>query len=89
MAAVVVNDLGGNPWTLAEVGLATSANVKVRTFMLLEAEPDGVAEILDVNDRLVVRLTEAQPSMEYGGWVHGLNVDRLDSGYVLVSLLTS
>lgn len=90
MAAVFLNDLSGNPYVLAEEGLASSASVKVRAFHYQEADnPSHEAIILDSRDRLVASLTESNPTVEFHGWVNGLKVDQLKSGYVVVSLLTN
>ena len=87
MAAVVVNDISANPWVLAEVGQAARQNVKVALFTYCEpASPGHVAELSDVNGRLVARLDDGVRSMRFDGWVHGLTVDKLDSGYVIVAL---
>jgi len=87
VAAVVANDLAGNPWVLAEVGEATAKSVKVASFTYCEpASSDHVAELHDIDGRLVARLDEGVRSMRLDGWVHGLTVDRLDSGYVIVAL---
>lgn len=90
MAAVFLNDLGANPWVLAEEGVATMQNVKVSELSLQEVDrPKHVAEIMDTRSgRLVARLTPEHPRMTIRGWVHGLDVTRLDSGYVVVALLT-
>mgnify|MGYP001601077824 CR=1 FL=1 len=89
MAATFLNDLGANPWVLAEQGVASTKNVAVSTFSYQEADrPKHVAEIEDNDGRLVARLTPGQPIFHYYGWVKGLNVTRLDSGYVLASLRT-
>ena len=90
MAAVFLNDLGANPWVLAEEGVATDKNVKVSEFSYQEVDrPKHVAEIMDYREgRVVARLTPEHPRITFRGWVHGLNVTRLDSGYVVVSLLT-
>ena len=88
MAAVFLNDIGANPWVLAEQGVASTKNVKITELSYQEADrPKHVAEIVDnVSGRLVARLTPDQPRMWVDGWVHGLYVERLDSGYVLASL---
>ena len=87
MAAVVVNDIAANPWVLAEVGQAAKQNVKVASFTYCEpASPAHVAELSDINGRLVARLDEGVRAVRFDGWVHGLTVDKLDSGYVIVAL---
>ena len=89
MAAVFINDLGANPWVLAEVSVASTKNVKVSTFSYQEPDrPKHVAELADTTGRVVARLTPDQPIFHYNGWVKGLEVTRLDSGYVLASLAT-
>ena len=89
MAAVFLNDLGANPWVLAEQGLASPKNVKVSTFSYQEADrPKHVAELADTQGRVVARLTPEQPIFHYNGWVKGIDVTRLDSGYVLASIGT-
>ena len=87
MAAVFLNDIGSNPWILAEKGVVTAKSVKAYSFTYHEPdETDHVAELSDVHGRLVARLDSTIRSQRCNGWVHGLTVDRLDSGYVLVSL---
>ena len=87
MAAVVANDLAANPWLLAEVGVATTQNVKVASGTYCEpAAPDHAAELSDSHGRLVVRLDDGVRAIRFDGWVHGLTVDKLDSGYVIVAL---
>ena len=89
MAAVFLNDLGANPYILAEEGAATGKKVKVRAFVYREADnPAHEAVIEDSSGRLVVSLTDAAPSVEYDGWVHGLTVRSLPSGYVIVPLMS-
>ena len=89
MAAIFLNDLSGNPYILAEEGLATVASVKVRVFQYREMDhPTHEANIYDGRNRLVASLNEANPTVEYHGWVNGLDVVDLPSGYVIVSLLT-
>ena len=90
MAAVVVNDLAANPWLIAEVGAVATQNVKVTSFTYCEpASPDHVAELSDSHGRLVARLDDGVRTMRFDGWVHGLTVDKLDSGYVIVALRDS
>ena len=87
MASVFGNDTGSNPWLLAEVGEVTTKNVKVASFTYSEpASADHVAEISDSHGRLVARLDDSLRSIRFDGWVHGLTVDALDSGYVIVAL---
>ena len=89
MAAIFLNDIAGNPYILAEAGVATGANVKVREFRYREMDnPSHEAVIMDGRGRLVASLTEASPTVEFGGWVNGLTVDTMNSGYVVVSLMT-
>ena len=89
MAAIFLNDIGANPYILAEEGDATAKNVKVRSFTYREPDnPSHEAVIEDSSGRLVASLTEAIPSVEYGGWVHGLAIQSLPSGYVIVALMT-
>ena len=88
MAAVFINDLGGNPWVLAEKGVATTKGQRI--WALTYHEPDNsahVAEISDSKGRLVARLDSVVRTQRLNGWVNGLTVDRLDSGYVIASLL--
>jgi hypothetical protein len=90
MAAIFLNDVGGNPYILAEEGVATIANVKVRAIQYREMDtPAHEAVIFDGRGRLVASLTEASPTLEYHGWVNGLTVNDLPSGYVVVSLVTN
>lgn len=87
MAAIFLNDMAANPWLVAETGTVTDKNVRV--YSLTYHEPSSaahVAELSDSHGRLVARLDSAIRSHRFGGWVHGLTVDRLDSGYVLVTL---
>ena len=89
MAAILVNDLGGNPWVLAEAGTASTKNVKVYEFSFHEWDhPDHIAEVVDNDGRLVARLTPTHPTKRHYGWVKGLKMDVLNSGYVLASLMT-
>ena len=87
MAGPVVNDTAANPWTLAEVGKVTDKNVKVASFTYCEpTSPAHAAEISDSHGRLVARLDDGIRAIRFDGWVHGLTVDKLDSGYVIVAL---
>ena len=87
MAAIFVNDLGANPWVVAEVGPVTTQNVKVASFSY--CEPCNPAHVVDLEDgagRPLLQLNEGQRNIRFDGWVHGLTVRRLDSGYVVVAL---
>lgn len=87
MAAIAINDLSSNPWIIAEEGLANLSNVKVTT--LVHKEPDDpahVAEIVDSKGKLAFRFDSDDRKIDDAGWIHGLTVDRLDSGYILVYL---
>ena len=89
MALVLVNDIGANPWIVAEAGLVTDKQIKLCS--LTYCEPDSPAHVVDFSDadgRPLFRLDDAKPAIRFDGWVHGLTVDRLDSGYVVVSLLS-
>lgn len=89
MAQVFLNDIGYNPWTLAEVGPVTDSNVKVAYFSWQEGmSADHEATLIDSHGRPVCTLRDDQRTIDFNGWVHGLTVERLDSGYVLVSLAT-
>ena len=89
MAAIFLNDVSANPWILAEVGDVTPSpkNVHIKTLQYLERDNSThVAEIHDSAGHLIARLTEDQPSSNDIGWVKGLKVERLDSGYVICTL---
>ena len=89
MAMVYVNDIGANPWIVAEVGLVTDKQIKVRSFTY--CEPDSPSHIVDFSDadgRPLFRLSDDKRDVQFEGWIHGLTVDQLDSGYVVVSLLS-
>ena len=89
MAMVFVNDTAANPWIVAEAGLVTDRQIKIRSFTY--CEPDSPAHIVDFSDadgRPLFRLTDDKRDVQFEGWVHGLSVDRLDSGYVVVSLVS-
>ena len=89
MAMVFVNDIGANPWIIAEAGLVTDKQIKVRSFTY--CEPDSPAHVVDFSDadgRPLFRLSDDKRNVDFAGWVHGLTVDQLDSGYVVVSLMS-
>ena len=87
MAAIAFNDLSSNPWVLAEEGPATERNVKVASFTLCEADsPAHVADLDDSHGRPILQLNDSQRNVRFDGWVHGLTVARLDSGYIVVAL---
>ena len=90
MAMVFGNDIGANPWIVAETGLVTEKQIKIRSFNY--CEPDSSAHQVDFSDsdgRTLFSLTDTQRFIEFEGWVHGLTVDRLDSGYVVISLMSN
>lgn len=87
MAGVALNDLSSNPWVIAEVGEVTSSNVKV--LELIHHEPDEdthVAELVDRHGKIAFRFDSSSRKVEHAGWIHGLTVEKLDSGYILVYL---
>ena len=89
MAGNFVNDIGANPWVVAEVGVVSDKQIKVRS--LNYCEPDSPAHVVDFSDadgRTLFQLNDTQRFIEFEGWVHGLTVDKLDSGYVIVSLMS-
>ena len=87
MAAIFVNDTSSNPWVLAEVGKVTDQNMKVASFTLCEPmSPAHVADLEDGHGRPILQLNEEQRNIRFDGWVHGLKVARLDSGYIVVAL---
>ena len=89
MAGNFVNDIGANPWIIAEQGFVTDKQIKVRSLNFCEWDaPDHVVDISDGDGRTLFRLAEGQRDIQFEGWVHGLTVDRLDSGYVIVSLMS-
>ena len=89
MAGNFVNDIGANPWIIAEQGFVTDRQIKVRSFTYCENDaPDHVVDLSDADGRTLFRLTDDKRNIDFHGWVHGLQVDRLDSGYVIISLLS-
>ncbi len=85
MANVFVNDLASNPWIIAETGLVSTKNVKIAQIKHEEPdEPNHVAEVVDRHGRIVSRFSADRRTNEHVGWVHGLSIDQLDSGYLLV-----
>ena len=90
MAMVFGNDIAANPWIVAETGVVTDKQIKIRS--LTYCEPDASSHIADFSDadgRPLFRLSDDKRNIDFGGWVHGLTVDQLDSGYVVVSLMSS
>lgn len=89
MAAIFLNDLSANPWVIAEQGVATSKSVRVGSVRYVEpASPAHVVDLSDGHGRPILRLDDANREFRLHGWINGLTVDRLDSGYLVVSLLT-
>ena len=87
MAGVLTNDLSGNPWVIAEAGDVTDKNLKVASFTY--CEPDSPAHVVDIADshgRDLLQLNDQQRNIRFDGWVHGLSIPRLDSGYLVVAL---
>ena len=87
MASVSINNLSSNPWVIAEVGEVTNSNIKVMELIHLEPDdPTHVAEIVDRKGKIAFRFDSSSRKVEHAGWIHGLTVDKLDSGYVLAYL---
>mgnify|MGYP001558118428 CR=1 FL=1 len=83
----VVNDLSGNPWVLAEQGEASPKQVRVGAFIYCAPATSGaVAELEDSHGRIILQLDDSLRQVQWNGWVHGITVRRLDSGYVVVVL---
>ena len=90
MAGVSINDLSSNPWVLAEVGEVKATNAKFTT--LVHHEPDSsvhVAELVDSHGKIVARFDENSRQVDQLGWIRGLTVEKLDSGYILAYLASS
>lgn len=87
MATVFGNDTSSNPWILADEGDVTDKSVKVASFTYCEPDsPAHAVDLFDGHNRPILQLNETQRNIRFDGWVHGLRVERLDSGYVIVAL---
>lgn len=89
MAGIFLNDTGSNPWIIAEAGEVFTQNVQIASFTYCEADsPAHVVDIADVNGRYILQLNDQQRNIRFDGWVHGLTIPKLESGYVVVALKT-
>ncbi len=80
-----LNDLSSNPWVIAEVGEVTTKNIKVAEIKHYEPDNvDHVVELVNTAGHLLARFDEEHRTVDRGGWLNGITVSRLDSGYLLL-----
>ena len=89
MAGIFLNDTGSNPWVIAEVGSVFTQNVQIASFTYCEADSSAHAvDIADAAGRYILQLNDQLRNIRFDGWIHGVTIPRLDSGYVVVALKT-
>ncbi len=84
MAGIAINDLSSTPWVIAEEGVVTTKNCKYRSITHHEADDEShVVELVNKDGHLVARFDAQNRTLKDVGWMNGLTVERMDSGYLL------